>query len=124
MEAISAIARLHAWSLKTSIDWRNRIPSLKDREHMLRGFMASAPVGFQVAKEKYPEEFAATTVEKMVELSSYEAFEGIMNEHLEFMEDVLCHGDFHINNIMYRKEKDGRVGDRLAAVIDFQALMK
>jgi len=102
--AVTEVARLHAWSLTTSTDWKSRIPSLEDREPMMRGLLAPIVAGFKVTKEKYPEDFGSLDLEKLSPLLSYESFAAVSAEHREFMGDVLVHGDFHSNNMLFEKK--------------------
>lgn len=91
---------------------------------MMRGFLAPVAGGYKATKEQYPNEFGSMDVEKISALCTYDSFAAIMNEHHEFMEDVLVHGDFHMNNMLFEKKSDGTIGDRLVALLDFQAVMR
>jgi len=123
LSAVTEIARLHAWSLTTSTDW-SKMPTLEDSKQFMEGFIMPKAEGYKATKEKYPEYFGSIDVKKLTASTNYELFIAIMNEHREFMDDVLVHGDIHAMNMMYEKNKDGSVGDRLVALIDFQAVIK
>jgi len=124
LAAVTEVARLHAWSLTTSMDWKSRISALEDREQMMRGFLPPTIAGFKVTKEKYPDEFGSLDLEKLSALFTYESYLAMWNEHHEFMGDVLVHGDFHMNNMLFEKNEDGTMSDRLLALIDFQIVTK
>jgi hypothetical protein len=124
LAAVTEVARLHAWSLTTKVDWRSQIPTVEDREQLMRAFLAPMAPGYKVTKEQYPNEFGSLDIENVSALATYEFFVSAMNEHREFMDDILIHGDFHMNNIMYEKNADGSVKDRLVALIDFQGVLR
>lgn len=53
-------------------------------------------------------------------------YENMMEQHMAYkdiMPDVLQHGDTWINNIMFEKNPDGTLGDKVAAFIDWQICM-
>lgn len=120
MAAVLEIAHLQAWSLTTPVDWRSQIQTLDEQAEFVKGYVLSLPSSLQASKEKYPDYFGSIDVEKLAWITQWEPFLALMNEHRDFMKDVLVHGDYHLNNILYYKNPDGSVSDRLAAIIDFQ----
>lgn len=125
LATIKEVARLHAWSLTTSIDWRSKIPAIEGyRSEVIKDGLMNMETKYGKTKEKYPEYFGSIDVEKLAEITSFDSFMSIYNEYLDFMDDVLLHGDVHGMNAMFEKNKNGTASDRLVALIDFQLVMK
>lgn len=124
LAATTEIARLQAWSLTASIDWRSRLPTLEDQADLMKGFLSPVFPGLKTSKEKYPEMFGHIDLGKLEKVLEYESFAAIMTENRKFMPDIFVHGDFHKNNLLFEKKPDGSIGDRLVAVIDFQCAFK
>lgn len=124
ISTVKELARLHAFSLTTQTDWRSNFPCMEDREQMMKSVLEPALGGFKIAKENYPDHFGHIDLDKLTSLYKYdrEKFLALMNEHRQFMDDVLIHGDCHANNIMFEKENDA-VGNRVTAMIDFQGAL-
>jgi len=118
---VLTIARLHAWSLTTQIDWKTQMTTLKYQDDLQKMFSTHLPSALKVTKEKYPDQFGSTNVDELLPLVKFDHIAKIFYEHREFMDDVLVHGDYHMYNILFEKNEDGTVSDRLAAVVDFQA---
>jgi len=119
---IIELARMHAWSLTTPVDWHSKISTREER--LRKDNFANFGTLYNKTKEKYPEYFGSINVEKLVHLTNYESFLALFNEHREFMDDVLVHGDLHALNIMFEKNEDGSASDRLVALIDFQMVAR
>jgi len=124
LATVKELAHMHAWSLTTSIDWRSKILSIEEKENEQKDRLKNLAARYSKTKEKYPEYFGSIDVEKLFEMTCFESLITIYNEHQEFMDDVLVHADLHAMNIMFEKNMDGTAGDRLVALIDFQAVQK
>jgi len=124
LAALSQVAKLQAWSLTTDVDWQSVIPTLEDKEEMRRGFLGGIPGGLRGVKEKYPDQYGSIDVEKLLKYATFESLVKSMNEHRQFMGDVIVHNDLHMNNILFEKNKDGSVSDKVAAVVDFGGALR
>jgi thiamine kinase-like enzyme len=121
LQLAEAQASLHAWCLTTDTEWRNKFETIQDRMAMFSTMVGVMKQGLQKARatlshsiiEKLDEEKLSTVLlpENMVKVFQvYEAW----------MPEVLVHGDFWANNIMFEKLPDGSMGPKLAAFIDWQ----
>jgi thiamine kinase-like enzyme len=120
LEATKALAKLHGWSLITSTDWRSRIKDLSALKSILEPMFITLLPGYETVKEKFPKQFGSIDVAKLRRLLSFDKMQESYSIHRPHMEDVLVHGDYWANNIMFEKKSDGTSGDRISAVIDFQ----
>uniref|UniRef100_A0A915JQK8 Uncharacterized protein n=1 Tax=Romanomermis culicivorax TaxID=13658 RepID=A0A915JQK8_ROMCU len=50
------LARLHAWSLTTSIEWRSILPGQESIMEMFKSFVEMSKSGLKVVMEKFKEE--------------------------------------------------------------------
>lgn len=119
MEATSAVAKLHAWSLNTS-NWRKSVQGFEARAMDYSAFLVSLlHPGFKFLKEQCPDYFGDINEQKLSAYISYENMLKDFNMHRSIMPDVLVHGDYWANNILFETLPDGNVGDRLVGFVDF-----
>jgi len=79
--------------------------------------------GMQKAKEAFPEEFGKLDEAKFGKLMDIVYMQKLNDSYKEWMPDVLVHGDFWANNVMFNKLPDGSMGDQVVSVIDWQLPM-
>jgi len=121
---VECLADLHAWSLTTEMPWREKIADMTAMEGFYKTFGQSAAIGLKATKEKYPDYFGHVDEEKVLKMMDFDL---LMEKNLlykKFMPDVLQHGDTWINNIMFDKNPDGRISDKVAAFIDWQLCLR
>jgi len=121
---VENLADLHAWSLTTEIPWREQVADMTSMNEFFKSFSKTAPFAIKTTKEKYPEYFSHLNEEKIIEVMDYDK---LMEKNFlfkKYMPEVLQHGDTWINNIMFEKNSDGTVGDKVAAFIDWQICLR
>lgn len=116
------LARLHAWSLTTNIEWQSVLPGQEAMLQMFKSFVEMSKTGLKVVTEKFKEELGhideslydkEITFEKLVR--NYEIYK-------RNTPNVMLHGDTWINNIMFLKDpkNPARLTDEVAAFFDWQ----
>lgn len=118
--ATAAMARLHGWSLTTSVDWRSRVQDLNSIRPVYEPLLMATRPGYQLIKEKYPEHFGSINAEWLVDFVNFDKLLEYTYGHRCFMDDVMVHGDCWANNLMFETLPDGGVGDQLVALVDWQ----
>lgn len=125
-EVLEALSTLHAWSLNTSVDWRQKLPSYKDFPAM-ETWINQLPILYRKSKEAYPSVFEKFNDEKLLPYLNFEAFAKVFDRDPRSgynLPQVLAHGDIHFVNMVWEKMQDGEPGDRLVALIDWQLAHK
>jgi len=116
-----AQANLHAWSLTgEEKGWKEKLDKFEDRLALFKSFMAMMIGMVEKAKQTFPEEFGKLDSTKLMALFEPEAMLKYHTSHRPYMQDILVHGDFWANNIMFTKLPDGSMGDDVAVFIDWQ----
>jgi len=121
---VENLADLHAWSLTTEIPWREQVADLTSMGEFFKGFSKTAAFSLKSTKEKHPEYFSDLNEEKIIEAMDYDNLMEKNCLYKKYMPDVLQHGDTWINNIMFEKNPDGTLGDKVAAFIDWQICLR
>jgi thiamine kinase-like enzyme len=114
------LADLHVWCLTSEEKWRHKFETFEDRMVMYDSFAPMIQQGIQRAKDAYPDIFDTVDNEKLKEYFDPKIMLVLASKHKPYMPDVLIHGDFWANNIMFNKLADGKMGDELVALIDWQ----
>lgn len=120
LNATAALAQLHGWSLITNVNWRDHVPDFQSREPVYKQCFSSVLSAYQTVKDAYPDHFGSMDVEKLKTFLTFDNMVKYGTCHHPHMEDVLVHGDYWANNIMFEKDPDGTVGDSLVAIVDWQ----
>lgn len=118
-----AQASLHTWCLTTKDEWRNKFETFEDRVQMMAAFIPMMQRGLESAKQAFPDEFGALDEAKLGKLFEIETMRKMHDTYKAWMPDVLVHGDFWANNVMFNKLPDGSMGNEIVAVIDWQMPM-
>lgn len=124
LEAVGAVAKLHAWSLTTTVDWQSRVDTMEKREELFKPMIETMHSTYQIVKDAFPNHFGSLDIDKVMRMSSLETMKKYMELDEQHMDLVLTHGDFWANNVLYEKRSDGTVTDRLVALLDFQLAVK
>jgi len=120
-----AQAHMHAWSLSTNVQWQDNFVTFRERMEQFPSFDHMLKQGVQKAKASLKDTIVGKlSDEKVYALFSNEGMSKVLDVHKEWMPDVLIHGDFWANNIMFEKLPDGSMGPKLAAFIDWQVAIK
>jgi thiamine kinase-like enzyme len=117
---VENLADLHAWSLTTETPWREKVGGRDSWSDFIKNFGKNAAPALKSMKEKYPEYFGHVDEEKVLKQLDYDAMMEKNSLHKKFMPDVIMHGDTWINNIMFKKNSDGTIGNKVAAFLDWQ----
>lgn len=122
-EVLEALSTLHAWSVNTSVNWRQKLPSYKDCASM-ETWVNQLPIVYRKSKETYPHVFENVNEEKLLPYLNFDAFAKVFDCDPKSRYDlpsVIVHGDIHFSNMVWEKSKDDDApGDRLVALIDWQ----
>jgi thiamine kinase-like enzyme len=121
---VENLADLHAWSLTTEVPWREKVADMSNMEEFFKSFTSTVAVAVKACKEKYPEYFGHVNEEKVLEFMDFDKLMEKSNLYKQYMPDVLQHGDTWINNIMFEKNPDGTISDKVAAFIDWQICVR
>jgi thiamine kinase-like enzyme len=116
-----AQASLHAWCLTTDTEWRDKFETFEQRMAAFSSFAAMLKDGLLKAKKNWPDTILGKLDnDKLLTLLAPEMSLKLFNVYRTWMPDVLIHGDFWANNIMFEKLPDGSIGSKLVAFIDWQ----
>lgn len=115
-----AQASLHAWCLTTNVEWSSKFETFDERMQLMASFIPVLQQGLERAKALFPEEFGKMDETKFKKLLDIEWIREMHDAYKPWMPDVLVHGDFWANNIMFRKMPDGSMGNNVVALIDWQ----
>lgn len=121
-QMIDALATLHSWSVNTTVDWRSDVPSFEGLGIMQNLFVQLAGM-YEKTKATYPHAFDGVDEGKLkqyLNLEKYLNFFGSDPKPKYGLPTVLAHGDIHFVNVLFEKDANGKVGDKLAALIDWQ----
>uniref|UniRef100_A0A5S6QJK5 CHK domain-containing protein n=1 Tax=Trichuris muris TaxID=70415 RepID=A0A5S6QJK5_TRIMR len=122
MNCAEALAVLHAWSLNTQYEWKKLLPGPENNTDILLASFEFFGDNMEKTMKKYPGELKCVDVAKVrAILSDKENVIAAMTEYRKLMPDVLAHGDFWSNNILFQVDNEtNRTSDRIAAIIDWQ----
>jgi len=116
-----AQADLHVWSMTAKEKgWREKLDKFEDRLAMFKNFMSMMIGLVEKAKQTYPEAYGSLDNEKLMALFEPEVALKYNSTHKPHMPDILVHGDFWANNMMFNTLPDGSMGNDLAVFIDWQ----
>jgi aminoglycoside phosphotransferase (APT) family kinase protein len=124
-EAADAVASWHAWCMTTDTDWQKHFEPADSerRKELYEQWFEMMKNCFQRVKEKYPNVFDKIDLEMAKKQFDMAEFSKTMQKHRSIMSDVIIHGDFYANNLMYETSKDetGKVtvGSKLFSIIDW-----
>lgn len=120
-QVLESLASVHAWSVNHT-EWRKEIPSLKEF-NVLEPLVESLVGMFPQSKKLFPDLFKDMTLERLTERinpKTYTELFGCDPKAKYNLPLVLVHGDVHVMNMMFNKKEDGKAGDKLVALIDWQ----
>lgn len=121
---VEALASLHAWSVRTTVPWQEHVPVLSERSDIYKTFTQLTPMLAAKVQDQMADLFAGLSVEKVVSLVNMESYLRILDAELTprpKLPIVLVHGDIHNMNMIFEKrQSDGRPGDKLIALLDYQ----
>jgi len=120
LSVAEAQANLQAWCLTTEKNWKEKLETFEDRMAVFAAFVPMMQQAVQKAKEAYPEAFGKLDNTKLMRFFDLEGMKKFHFAYREYMPDVMVHGDFWANNIMFNKLPDGSMGNDLVAFIDWQ----
>lgn len=117
------LARVHAWSLTHDT---SKIDALNMEQFMDKSLDAFSKSHATFKETLLTDEWKAMLSEEMMThqdkfLFSADVIKRAWSVHLDnSVPDVLCHGDVHSNNMLFKKDKDGQPTGDLYALIDWQ----
>ncbi|KFD55667.1 hypothetical protein M513_03415 [Trichuris suis] len=117
-----ALAALQAWSFNTPYEWKKEVPDMLTHADRALSLLGSIEKQLQVSIKKYPAHFKCVDAKKIsAALCDREKTIAAMTAYKKLVPDVLVHGDFWANNILFEVDnKTNSVSDRIAAIIDWQ----
>lgn len=119
--ALDTLTSLHAWSMNTSVPWREKVPSIGEIAQ-LQSFFQLLLSKVQAAKHAYPTVFKdldSETMEKYFTMGKLLEVFGPDPKNRYNLPTVLVHGDFHLANMIFEKHHNN-YGNRLVAMLDWQ----
>ncbi|CDW54468.1 DUF1679 and EcKinase domain containing protein [Trichuris trichiura] len=117
-----AVAALQAWSFNTQYEWRKEVPDMLTHADRVFSLLGSIEKQLQASIKKHPEYLGCVDAEKIsAALCDKTKTIAAMTAYKKVVPDVLVHGDFWANNILFEVDsKTNSVSDRIAAIIDWQ----
>jgi hypothetical protein len=123
--AVDAMATWHAWCLTTNVPWQQHFEAADSgrRKEMFTNWFGMMKGVFERTKQKYPNVFTALDEGLAQKPFDMDEFTRVLNKHRAIMPDLIVHGDFYANNLMYETYKDEKgkvvVGSKLISIIDW-----
>jgi len=124
-EAAEAVGNWHAWCLTTDTDWKSHFEEGDSdrRREMFKNWFGMMTDCFERVKVNYPNVFDKIDMEAAKNQFDMDKFSQVLQKHRAILPDVIVHGDFYANNLMYEISKDSTgqvtVGSKLIAIIDW-----
>uniref|UniRef100_A0A5S6QKY4 CHK domain-containing protein n=1 Tax=Trichuris muris TaxID=70415 RepID=A0A5S6QKY4_TRIMR len=122
MSCAETLAALQAWSLTTQCEWKKELPGFENRSGFYLALMESTGSQLEMSISKYPTQLKCVDVEKLrATLSDKKKFMAAINEHRQLIPEVLVHGDFWGNNILFQVDNEtNSISNRIVAIVDWQ----
>uniref|UniRef100_A0A5S6QK30 CHK kinase-like domain-containing protein n=1 Tax=Trichuris muris TaxID=70415 RepID=A0A5S6QK30_TRIMR len=115
MNCAKALALLHAWSLNTQCEWKEQLPSMNKYKDAYSILMDSTANQLEKSVGAYPTQLQCVNVEKVQAILTDEKnFLAAMTEYRKVLPDVLVHGDFWGNNILFQIDRETNLTKDLA----------
>jgi len=119
---LEALTTLHAWSLNTKVDWQRNIMTVAENP-ALATFVESSRASVPKAKREFPDLFGGLDEQKLNQYLTKTKYVEIFGADPRVKYNlplVLVHGDVHPLNMLLEKNENGKAGDQIAALLDWQ----